>query len=90
VKGNVYAVNAESGAEIWKDRIDPHPVARVTGAPALVDGRLYVPMSSLEESGAGNPSYPCCTFRGGVGVVRRDERQALLDGVYRVGSDLSR
>ena len=66
VKGNVYAVNAESGAEIWKDRVDPHPVARVTGAPTLVDGRLYVPMSSLEESGAGNPSYPCCTFRGGV------------------------
>jgi polyvinyl alcohol dehydrogenase (cytochrome) len=23
-------------------------------------------LSSLEESGAGNPSYPCCTFRGGV------------------------
>ena len=66
VKGNVYAVDAESGAEVWKDRLDPHPVARVTGAPALVDGRLYVPMSSLEESGAGNPSYPCCTFRGGV------------------------
>jgi polyvinyl alcohol dehydrogenase (cytochrome) len=66
VKGNVYAVDAETGAQVWKDRIDMHPVARVTGAPKLVGGRLYVPMSSLEESGAGNPSYPCCTFRGGV------------------------
>jgi polyvinyl alcohol dehydrogenase (cytochrome) len=66
VKGNVYAVDAETGAQIWRDRVDTHPVARVTGAPTLVDGRLYVPMSSLEESGAGNPSYPCCTFRGGV------------------------
>ncbi len=66
VKGNVYAVDAESGAQVWKERIDTHPVARVTGAPTLVSGRLYVPMSSLEESGAGNPSYPCCTFRGGV------------------------
>jgi polyvinyl alcohol dehydrogenase (cytochrome) len=66
VKGNVYAVDAESGGQVWRDRVDPHPVARVTGAPTLVEGRLYVPMSSLEESGAGNPSYPCCTFRGGV------------------------
>ena len=66
VKGNVYAVNAESGTRVWEDRTDTHPIARVTGAPKLVDGRLYVPLSSLEESGAGNPSYPCCTFRGGV------------------------
>ena len=66
VKGNVYAVDAETGQQVWKDRTDPHPVARVTGAPTLVAGRLYVPLSSLEESGAGNPSYPCCTFRGGV------------------------
>jgi len=66
VKGNVYAVDAETGQQVWKDRTDPHPVARVTGAPTLVAGRLYVPLSSLEESGAGHPSYPCCTFRGGV------------------------
>lgn len=66
IKGNVYAVNAETGAQVWKERIDTHPVARVTGAPTLVNGRLYVRLSSLEESGAGNPSYPCCTFRGGV------------------------
>jgi polyvinyl alcohol dehydrogenase (cytochrome) len=66
VKANVYAVDAESGAKVWSDRVDTHPVARVTGAPTLADGRLYVPISSLEESGAGNPGYPCCTFRGGV------------------------
>jgi polyvinyl alcohol dehydrogenase (cytochrome) len=51
---------------VWTARVDTHPVARVTGAPKLAAGRLFVPMSSLEESGAGNPSYPCCTFRGGV------------------------
>jgi len=66
VKGNIYAVDAERGAVVWKDRTDAHPVARVTGSPKLYGGRLYVPLSSLEESGAGNPSYPCCTFRGGL------------------------
>ena len=65
-KGTIYAVDAETGALVWKDRIDPHPVARVTGSPKVAEGRVYVPISSLEESGAGNPAYPCCTFRGGV------------------------
>ncbi len=66
IRANVYAVDAETGAPVWRDRLDAHPIARVTGAPKLVDGRLYVPLSSLEESGAGNPNYPCCTFRGGL------------------------
>ena len=66
IKANVYAVNAETGAQVWKERLDTHPIARVTGAPTLAAGQLYVPLSSLEESGAGNPSYPCCTFRGGL------------------------
>lgn len=66
IRANVYAVNAETGALVWKERLDTHPIARVTGAPTLAAGRLYVPLSSLEESGAGHPTYPCCTFRGGV------------------------
>jgi len=66
VKANVYAVDAETGMKVWSDRVDTHPVARVTGAPTLADGRLFVPISSLEESGAGQPNYPCCSFRGGV------------------------
>ena len=66
IRANVYAVNAETGVQVWTARLDTHPLARVTGAPTLAAGRLYVPLSSLEESGAGHPSYPCCTFRGGV------------------------
>lgn len=66
IRANVYAINAATGALVWRQRLDTHPIARVTGAPTLVDGRLYVPLSSLEESGAGNPLYPCCTFRGGI------------------------
>lgn len=66
IRANVYAVNAETGVQVWKERLDTHPIARVTGAPKLAGGRLFVPLSSLEESGAGNPNYPCCTFRGGL------------------------
>ena len=66
LKGNVYAVDAESGALVWTRRADAHPMARITGAPTLDSGRLYVPLSSLEEGSGANPNYECCTFRGGV------------------------
>ncbi len=66
IRANVYAIDAETAQLVWRDRLDSHPVARITGAPKLAEGRLFVPLSSLEESGAGNPNYPCCTFRGGV------------------------
>ena len=66
LKGNVYALNAETGATVWTKRADPHPLTRITGAPSLEGGRLYVPLSSLEEGAGANPKYECCTFRGGV------------------------
>jgi len=66
VKAAVYALDAASGELIWKKRIDDHVAARVTGAPKLHDGRLYVPVSSVEEAPAARPTYECCTFRGSV------------------------
>jgi polyvinyl alcohol dehydrogenase (cytochrome) len=65
-KATVYAVDAETGALIWKVRVEDHPSARITGAPTLFEGRLYVPVASGEEGAGGNPKYPCCTFRGSV------------------------
>ena len=66
IDANVYAVDASTGALAWKAKSDTHPFARVTGAPVLHQGRIYVPISSVEEVSAGNSKYPCCTFRGGV------------------------
>src|SRR5207244_4235656 len=40
--------------------------ALVTGGIAAYRGRLYVPVSSIEEGTAGIPTYQCCTFRGSV------------------------
>jgi polyvinyl alcohol dehydrogenase (cytochrome) len=66
VNANVYAVDARAGELLWTAHADDHQVARVTGAPKLHAGRLYVPVSSIEEVLAGSPSYACCTFRGSV------------------------
>ncbi len=66
---NVYALDAASGAEVWRRDVETHPGARITGAPVLHGGRLYVPVSSLEELLAADPEYPCCTFRGSVAAL---------------------
>ena len=66
LKTNVYGVNAATGALLWKVQVDDHPIARITGAPVVQGDRLYVPVSSREESVASSLNYPCCTFRGSV------------------------
>ncbi len=66
--GNVYAVDAVTGKLAWRDRPEDHPSLTLTAAPALYQGRLYVPMSALEVTAAADPAYACCTFRGGVAV----------------------
>ena len=66
--GRVYAVDALTGHELWRQRIDDHPSATVTGSPVFHQGVLYVPVSSLEE-GTADPKYPCCTFRGSVVAI---------------------
>ena len=66
LKANVYAVDAETGALIWTQNADTHAFARITGAPVLHENRLYVPVTSLEESAGGLPNYECCTFRGSI------------------------
>lgn len=62
----VYGLDAAGGQVIWKQRVDENPVARVTGAPLLHDGRLYVPVSSIEEVVGSDPKYECCRFRGNL------------------------
>ncbi len=64
--GNAYALDARTGGLLWKTRVDTHPRLTITGSPRHHDGRLYVPMSSSEWAAAADPSYECCTFRGGV------------------------
>lgn len=66
--GSVHAVDAVTGDLIWKDRPDDHPSLTLTATPMLFEGRLYVPMSSLEVTAAADPAYACCTFRGGLAV----------------------
>jgi polyvinyl alcohol dehydrogenase (cytochrome) len=64
IRGNVYAVDADKGTLIWKERVDDQPLSRVTGGIAVYNGRLYVPVASLEEPESSSANYQCCRFRG--------------------------
>lgn len=64
--GNVYALDAVTGEEQWRERPEDHANTTLTGTPTLYDGKLYVPVSSLEVVPAADPTYECCHFRGSV------------------------
>lgn len=66
LRATVHAIDAGNGERLWSQKVDDHPLARVTGAPTLAGDRLIVPVASLEEGPGGNANYQCCTFRGSV------------------------
>lgn len=67
--GGVYAIEALTGQELWKTRVETHEATRLTGAIAVHEGLAFVPAASWEESRAVDPAYLCCTFRGSVTAV---------------------
>ncbi len=63
----VHAVNAETGALLWKTHVVEEAEATITGTPKLDGTRLYVPVSAGEESiAAADPKYACCKGRGSM------------------------
>ena len=66
VRATVHAVDLATGQLVWKMKVDDHPAARVTGSPVFYGGRVYVPVSSIEEASAMMPTYGCCKFRGSI------------------------
>ncbi|WP_407167119.1 PQQ-binding-like beta-propeller repeat protein [Bradyrhizobium sp. ORS 111] len=83
VHANVYAVNAATGTLIWKIKVDDHPAARITGAPSVYSGAVYVGVSSIEEATGSRPTYQCCTFRGSV-VALKAETGAQIWKAYTI------
>jgi polyvinyl alcohol dehydrogenase (cytochrome) len=68
--GWAYALDARSGHLIWKKRIDEHEAARLTGSSAALNGVVFIPAASWEETRSLEPQYVCCTFRGSVTALR--------------------
>jgi polyvinyl alcohol dehydrogenase (cytochrome) len=62
----VYAVDAASGKQLWKTKVDNFPVAGITSSPVVYNGRVYIGVRSGEEAAGASPDYECCRFRGSV------------------------
>ena len=74
--GWFYSLEAETGALLWKKKIEEHDAARLTGTPMAYNGNVFVPVASWEETRSLDATYPCCTFRGSVVALRiRDGQQ---------------
>lgn len=90
-RANAYAVDAQSGRQIWSRKVDPHPVAGITGALAVHDGRVFVPVQGVAEEtmGGTRKGYECCTFRGSL-VALDAGTGAVLWKTYTVGESRPR
>jgi polyvinyl alcohol dehydrogenase (cytochrome) len=67
--GAVYALDAQKGTLLWKTQVESHALARIVAAPTLYHERLYVAVSSSEQSAALDGAYACCTFRGSIAAL---------------------
>lgn len=74
--GWFYSLDAETGRELWKKKIEEHDAARLTATPIAYKGVVYVPVASWEETRSIDLNYQCCTFRGSVIALQiRDGKQ---------------
>jgi cytochrome c553 len=90
IHGTAYALSASSGEELWKTLTDPHPLARITGTPVLLEGRLVRAGRLARRAGVGTGRLHLLHVpRLHVGA-RCGHWQADLEDVYDSGNAASR
>ncbi len=66
---SAYALDLATGSLLWKTRVGWHPESNITGSAILHDGRLLVPISTMEVLTAQDPHYECCTASGALAAL---------------------
>jgi polyvinyl alcohol dehydrogenase (cytochrome) len=64
--GFVHALDAATGALVWKTDTKFDDQQRITGAPVIHEKRVYTPLSSIEVNYAPDDTYECCKSQGAV------------------------
>jgi polyvinyl alcohol dehydrogenase (cytochrome) len=67
--GTVYAIDATTGKQRWRERVKWFPTSVISGPLAQHADRLFVPVSSFETAAAGLPSHECCRSHGGIAAL---------------------
>jgi polyvinyl alcohol dehydrogenase (cytochrome) len=88
--GGVYALDARTGKQRWRKRVEEHEATRLTGSPTVHEGVVFIPAASWEEARAIDPGYSCCTFRGSITALRARDgeivwKRYLVDLPKRTG-----
>lgn len=68
-KAFAHGIDADTGAPIWKTKVEDFSMARITGSPTFYNGRLYVPISDLEEPSTMSAGYECCKYQGSISAI---------------------
>lgn len=64
---SVMAVSKHTGDLLWITQADDHPMSLITQSVVVFANRVYVGVSSHEETLSPDiPGYVCCTFRGSM------------------------
>jgi outer membrane protein assembly factor BamB len=67
------AVDASNGAVVGRKQLSNHPLAVITQSPTVYDGRIFVGVSSVEETASAEiPGYQCCSFAGSMVALTFD------------------
>jgi polyvinyl alcohol dehydrogenase (cytochrome) len=64
--GTVRALDRYTGTVEWEAQPNGHPLAAIFSSPVPVGNNIVIGVASNEEEAAGDPSYPCCSFRGSI------------------------
>lgn len=65
-RGGVHLINANNGAKLWSSSAAIGSASTITGTPVIHEGKLIVPISSMEVARASMGQYECCKDHGGV------------------------
>ena len=89
--GWVYSLDASTGKQLWRRRIEDHEATRLTGSPVADAGVVYIPAASWEETRSLDPQYACCTFRGSLTALRVSDgsqvwKTFMIDPPKRTGA----
>lgn len=77
-RANLYAIDSDTGEQVWTARVDQHQAAAITGAPIVYDGRVFIGTQGLGEEGRGaSGGYECCTFRGSLSAYDANSGRKL-------------
>jgi polyvinyl alcohol dehydrogenase (cytochrome) len=73
----VFAIDAETGDELWRKDVGLFPGSILTGGIVQHVDRLIVPISAMGVGLAMNPNYECCKSHGAVRALDADTGEIL-------------